>query len=47
MNTTALAGAAVALTGALIARAFLPARSDVDDAGERGISEPAIEATAD
>jgi hypothetical protein len=47
MNTTALAGAAVALTGALIALAFLPARSHLGDAEKRGVGEARAEATAD
>jgi EmrB/QacA subfamily drug resistance transporter len=47
MNTTALAGAAVALLGAFIALAFLPARSEASEADDRAVSEARVEATAD
>jgi EmrB/QacA subfamily drug resistance transporter len=47
MNTTALAGAAVALLGALIALAFLPARSETIEADDRAVSEARVEAATD
>jgi MFS family permease len=47
MNTTALTGAAVALLGALIALALLPARSNRSEMDDRGISEATAEAAAD
>jgi cation transport regulator ChaB len=47
MNTTALIGAAIALTGTLIALAFLPARSHLGDADERRGNEARVDAAAD